>query len=559
MRYDVCIIGSGAGAGPVAWHLSESGYKVLVIEKGPWFKTQDFTKDEMVAARRNVYIPSLADECHVIERKNAKGEWVAKSTYAMGKSFWTGNIVGGGTNFMSGYFYRMKPNDFRLHSVYGPVEGANLVDWPISYDDLESWYTKVESVVGISGRVVNHSTQEPRSTSNFPYPPLQENQVSSWLDSSAQQLGYSLVPTPRAVLSQPKNGRNACVYSNYCGSYGCSTDAKGSSRAAFLQAALNTGNCKVLPSSKVFHLETNGNYRVIKAMYYDPEGQVKSVEAGVFVVAAQAMETARLLLMSKNSEFPNGLANNTGQVGKNIVFSAGGIGAGQFFFDELSEHQANALATPGVFVNRSLHHWYEIDDPSAFASKVKGGIVDFLFEHANPIPKAFHRKFDEEGRLLYGSALKRDIKNYFTKQRKLKFEIFNDWLPTDDCFVSLSDNISDKWGDPVAKLRVNSHPQDRKVARYLATKAEEILKQTGAKNIQTAIHSAPPPNLVAGGCRFGNDPESSVLDPTCKAHELENLYVTDGSFMPTGGSVPQTWTIYANAFRVADAIRKRGI
>ena len=137
MRYDVCIIGSGAGAGPVAWHLSKAGYKVLVIEKGPWFKTRDFTKDEMVAARRNVYIPSLADERHVIERKNAKGEWVAKSTYATGKSFWTGNIVGGGTNFMSGYFYRMKPNDFRLRSVYGPVEGANVVDWPISYDNLE--------------------------------------------------------------------------------------------------------------------------------------------------------------------------------------------------------------------------------------------------------------------------------------------------------------------------------------------------------------------------------------------------------------------------------------
>ncbi|HDO28009.1 MAG TPA: oxidoreductase, partial [Bacteroidetes bacterium] len=131
-----------------------------------------------------------------------------------------------------------------------------------------------------------------------------------------------------------------------------------------------------------------------------------------------------------------------------------------------------------------------------------------------------------------------------------------DWLPTDNCFVTLDNKIKDKWGDPVAKIRTGFHPHDIKVGEYLAAKAEKVLEKMGTKNISSGISGAPPPNLQAGGCRFGDDPENSVLDKNCKAHEVENLYVTDGSFMPTGGSVTYTWTIYANAFRVAEKVKE---
>ena len=270
-KYDVCIVGSGAGAGPIAYELSKAGFSVVVLEKGPWFKTKDFTKDEIVSSRRSVYTPNLKDEQHVIESKNSKGEWIPKSTYETGRDFWNGNCVGGSSNFMSGYFHRMKPNDFRLLSEYGSIEGANIVDWPISYDDLEPYFTKVEEVVGVSGRITNHSTQEPRSTKTFPYPPLAENIVSKWIDNASDKLGYKIVPVPRAILSQPKDNRNSCYYSNFCGSYGCSSDAKGSSRASLLNLAIETGNCKILANSKVFHLETNGNNEIISANYYDIE------------------------------------------------------------------------------------------------------------------------------------------------------------------------------------------------------------------------------------------------------------------------------------------------
>jgi hypothetical protein len=257
--------------------------------------------------------------------------------------------------------------------------------------------------------------------------------------------------------------------------------------------------------------------------------------------------------MSKNKEFPNGLANNSGNVGKNIVFSSGGIGSGQLFFDDFDNETAKKINLPGVFVNRSLHHFYEIEDHQDFDKPIKGGIIDFLWEHANPMPKAIRAKWDGS-RLVYGSELKSKIKDYFTKQRKLKFEVFADWLPNDDCYVSLDNEVTDKWGDPVAKIRIGNHPHDLKVGNYLIEKAKLILEAMGAKNIEGSASSSPPPNLVAGGCRFGDNPKTSVLDKNCKAHEVSNLYVSDGSFMPTAGSVTQTWTIYANSFRVADKI-----
>ncbi|MGB5537194.1 MAG: oxidoreductase, partial [Thiogranum sp.] len=172
--FDVCVIGSGAGAGPVVLTLAEAGYSVLVLEKGPWWTEQDFYKDELACCRRSVYTPELTDEQHVIEDLDSEGDWVGESTSDSGWDFWNGNCVGGSSNFMSGFFYRLKPEDFRLLSEFGPLAGANIADWPISYEELEPWYSKVESEVGISGKIVDHPLAEPRSTADFPYLPTQE-------------------------------------------------------------------------------------------------------------------------------------------------------------------------------------------------------------------------------------------------------------------------------------------------------------------------------------------------------------------------------------------------
>lgn len=552
---DVCVIGSGAGGGPVAATLAEAGVSVVVLEKGPWLTERDFHKDELACCRRSVYTPRLADEQHVIEDRNAAGQWVGEPTSESGWDFWNGNCVGGSSNFMSGFFYRLKPEDFRLRATFGPIAGANVADWPIGYEDLEPYYARVESEVGISGRVVAHPQADARSTPDFPYPPTAEHPIAARIDEACRTLGLHPLPTPRAILSRPEGARRACEYSGYCGSYGCATGAKGSARAALLDRAVRTGRCEIRPHAKVYRLESDARGRVRSAWYYDAAGAAMQVTARIFVVACQAIETSRLLLASPGPKHPQGLGNRHGQVGRNLLFSAGGSGSGEFRYADLDAADAAALKTRGPFVNRGLQDWYFLDDP-AFGGRAKGGTVDFLLRHPNPIGRALAEIENDDG-LVWGRALQQRLKAAFTESQTLRYEIFCDWLPTDDCFVALDSRVRDRWGTPVAKVRIGYHPHDLEVGRHIDAHARRVLATLGATNLRSGISGAPPQNLVAGGCRFGHDPATSVLDADCRAHDTENLYVTDGSFLPTGGSVPYTWTIYANAFRVADRLRAR--
>lgn len=530
MKYDICIVGSGAGAGPVAYTLSKAGYKVAVLEKGKYYKTEDFSKDEIANCRRSIYTPPLDEQFHTLEEKYDNG-YKSFTTKDSGWDFSNGNIVGGSSNFMAGYFHKLSHDDFQLKTKYGSIEGANIQDWPIGLKELKPYYKKVSEVVGVSGE-------------NLPFKPLHEHPLTEKVDKASKSLRYKCIKTPRAILSSPFNNRNSCSYSSFCGSYGCSTDAKGSSRAALLEDAKKTNNCEIITDAFVYRLETIDK-KIVKAHYFDSLKRSNYIEADIFVVAAQAIETCRLLLNSKSKLFPNGLSNNNGQVGKNFIFSAGGNGYGELNYDDKS--------FDGLFINRTITEFYEID---INGKKQKGGIIDILFEHANPIKKANILKWDN-GKLLIGEALQERLFKKFRKTKRFKYEIFCDWLPHDNCFVNIDTQNKDKYGINVAKIRINAHSHDLTIAKELNTKAKVLFKQMGLKNIEGEVSPYPPQNLQAGGCRFGNNPSSSVLDKNCKSHEVENLYITDGSFMPTGGSVPFTWTIYANSFRVAEIILQR--
>jgi choline dehydrogenase-like flavoprotein len=551
--YDICIIGSGAGGAPIAYELSRAGKKVVVIEKGPYLREKDFYKDELAVSRRDIYTPLLSEEQHVIETLDNNGKWQREEGKDSGWNFWNGSMVGGSSNLMSGYFHRLKPNDFKLLSTYGTIKGANVIDWVIDYKTLEPYYDKVEKIVGVSGEVVKHPFLEPRSSKNYPFKPTWEHPITSLFDSTCKALKLHSIPTARAVLPQDALGRFGCSYSNYCGSYGCATGAKGNARAALLEQAIQTKNCTILSESFVYKIESDAK-KATKVFYYDKHKKPFFVRAKIFVIAAQAIETSRLLLNSKNEHFPKGLLNNFNQVGKNLIFSAGGSGEGRLIMNNLSKEMRDSLHIRGAFVNRSLQDWYEFKKDG---KKVKGGTIDFLFEHANPTSRAMREVYDANNNLIWGEKLQKKIQFAFLYSRKFRFEVFNDWLATDDCFVSVDEKVKDKWGIPVGKIRLNAHPHDLVVGEFLEKKAVKVLKAMGAVDITSSTTASPPPNLVAGGCRFGDDEKSSVLDKNCKAHALENLYISDASFMPTGGSVPYTWTIYANAFRVADEILKR--
>jgi len=553
MHYDVVVVGSGAAGSAVAYRLCKAGFKVGMLEKGKLIRREEFTKDELAYCRRELVSPNLFEEYHTIEEW-VGGRWVTTPTYVSGWSFWNGTLVGGSSNFMSGMFHRLHPDDFRLKSKYGEIEGANVVDWPIGYAELEPYYTLVENLVGISGHYKAHPFEPPRSTSRFMQPPTKENGVVALLDKSCQSLGITPLVTPRAILSQARGTRQACYYSNFCGSYGCSSGAKGSAREAFLMPALATGNLTLLSTTHVKSLACESNANVSYAVVVDTlTGKERKVYGKMFVVAAQAHESARLLLNSSNKYHPKGLANSSGVVGKNLIFSGGGAGQGELHKERLEQSSFESLMQPGYFINRSILDWYFVDD--WWKGKFKGGSVEFMFEHQNSISRALKNNSEGE-RLLWGTALAERVVERFTTQKSIRFEVFNDWLPNDDCFISLDPAYKDKYGMPVGKLRIQGHPQDVKVGRYLAEKCEAVLEEMGAQNIYSAISSLPTPNLIAGGCRFGNDPKTSVLNKYCQAHDVPNLFVADASFMPTGGSVAYTWTIYANALRVADYIVK---
>ncbi|MBT7369911.1 MAG: GMC family oxidoreductase, partial [Gammaproteobacteria bacterium] len=509
----------------------------------------DFSKDTQLF-RKRVFRSRVKDERHVLLEPEENGGWSENTT----GRFWGGNIVGGATNFMSGYFHRLKPEDFRLLSEFGPIEGANIADWPISYADLEPYYTKVEQLVGVSGKVVQHPNLEPRSTPDFPFPPTAEHPIAHRFDETCKNMGLHPLPMARGILSEPYNGRRSCEYSGFCGSYGCTSGAKASSRASLLDQSVTTGNCDVITSAKVYRLNSDSKGNVVSADYYDEKGNSIRVHAKIFIVACYAIESARLLLCSPGQKHTKGLGNDFDTVGKNLHCSAGGTGHGVFEYGDFSEVEARQLKIRGPFFNRALQDWYVINDKRRFAGRTKGGTLDFVFDPPSPMSEANSQKW-EDRELVWGTPLKQKIKSHFTQSKDFKFEVFCDWLTNDNCHVSLDTEEKDKWNTPVARVKAGFHPHDVKVGQYLVDKGVEVMKSMGADKAWGNVWTAPTSNLVAGGCRFGDDSKTSVLDADCRVHGTENLFVTDGSFMPNGGSVTPTLTIYANAFRVADKIK----
>ncbi len=547
---DVCVIGSGAGGGPVAAALAEAGYRVIVLEKGPWFRRDDFLRDEIVQVQRNLYVPDPRRDPHVLEIQGLRGDVTVDPASAEG---WNGLLVGGASNLMSGFFLRMKPVDFRQRSELGPVDGAAVVDWPLGYDDLEPWYDRVEKEVGVSGRVVPHRFADRRSSPEFPLKPLRAHPIAGEVDKACAALGLTSLPLPRAVLSKDVGARQECGYSGLCGSYGCPTGAKGSALEAWIDRAVATGRCEVRSLTAATRLVSDATGRVRYAEVRGRDGAAGRVEAGVFVVACNPIETARLLLLSPGPRHPRGLANGSGLVGRCLMSTTYGAGHGEFPYAEFRERWPWVDAKD-PWVNRCVQDFYVIDDP--VLGRRKGGTIDFLRTHPNPISGAW-AVATERGAPLWGWPLKRRLEQWFKEALHLRFEIFGDFLPLPDCRVTLDPQVRDAWGAPAARTRWIYHPRVHQTAGYLIAKGEAVLTQMGARNVGHPRYGGESSNLLAGTCRFGTDPATSVLDPDCRAHEAENLYVTDGSFMPTAPGVPFTFTLYANALRVAERIVAR--
>jgi choline dehydrogenase-like flavoprotein len=541
---DVCIIGSGAGGAPLALELGRAGFKVVLLEKGAWYQQTDFIHDEILNSRRNFFMPLPWDEPHL---------WRGgvDQPFSRTNEGWTANCVGGGTVHMSGFFYRLKPVDFRMKSELGAPKGSNVVDWPITYKDLAPYYDKAEAELGVSGNAVPHPFLEPR-TGNYPMPPLAEHPVSAELDKAAKTLGWHAIPTARGIASRPYRGRDACVYCTLCGSYGCEHGAKSSTAASLIPAAVATGNVDLRPKCMATEITVDEKGNAKSVVYRDADGVTQEQPAKIIVSSCTAVESARLLLNSKSSRFPNGLGNDNGLVGKNLLFSSFGQSKATFSVQKRAK-ELPWLTSTMPFINRSLQDFYVLpDDRFGFR---KGGTLGFMWAHPNPIFAAVGLARKGE-RGIFGKALKDKLREY-RDSRILEFEIYGEFLSNDQTYVGVDSNVKDKFGLPVAAITVTRHPHDLTMTKFLVERGEEMLQAMAPDRLDRVGTAGETTILQGGTCRFGKDPATSVLDADCRAHAVKNLYVVDGSFLPTSGGVPLTLTIAANSFRVADKLIAR--
>jgi len=541
---DVVVVGSGAGGAPVAYEAANAGLKVVILEKGRRYRDEDFDHDEIRMSRRNFFTPSVTDEPHTL--RSGEAAKAARTTAG-----WVSSIVGGGTVHMAGYFHRLHPVDFKLRSTLGNVPSSTVADWPITYEDLEPFYTRVEREVGVSGVWHAHPFEEPR-TSDYPLPPLTENGFAQQIDLACAKLGYHPFPTPRAIVSRDYRGRQPCMFCSLCASYGCEIGAKSSTLSSLIPVAEATGHCEVRAECMATEIPVDAAGRVTGVVYRTAKGESAFQPARCVVVACTAIESARLLLLSRSARFPNGLANGNGLVGKNLVFS--GESKGEALFKLRGREGAKWLVDTAPFVQRSMQDFYLLD--RAVGGVRKTGTILFALAHPNPILTAEHIA-GTGGSARWGARLKQALRDEALGARTLTFENFAEGLPTPGTYVDLDPDVKDRWGVPVARITVDRHPLDIAANRFLAARGKEVLDALGPDSSRITQDDGQDMVLQGGTCRFGRDPATSVLDVDCRAHAVPNLFVSDSSFMPTSGGVPPTLTIMANALRVGAGIVAR--
>jgi choline dehydrogenase-like flavoprotein len=532
---DFVIIGSGSAGGILAKELSTSGFDVVVLEQGPYRKASDFSHDEL-SVFFQFELHGGGQEVHAQTFRHDESETATKPPvqpvrYARG--------VGGSSVHFTANFWRFRESDFKERSMLGPISGTNFADWPITYEELEPYYTKVDWDIGLSG--APGPFDAPRSKP-FPVPPMPIKSSGVLLEKGAKALGLHAQVEPLAILSEPHNGRAGCISCGYCMGFGCEVGAKSSTLAAMIPLAEASGHCEIRPESVVIRIDTDDAGRANQVVYLDKDGNEQAQKAKAVVLSANGAESARLLLMSSSAQHPDGLANSSGFVGRNLMHNAHGLAQGVF------EHQLNDYK--GVQVTRIIHDFYENDEKRGFYG---GGGID-----ARPLFSASPIWHANEGMPLdvprWGAKWKDEIAHNFTRQMALVAGTTS--LAMDSNNITLDPQSKDFWGRPAIRETYRDHPDDISMAGFLADRAVELLDAAGAEKVWRR-----PDQLSKGGehllgtCRMGDDPATSVVDSSHRSHDVPNLFICDGSSFVTSGRGQPTMTIMALAFRAADHIK----
>jgi choline dehydrogenase-like flavoprotein len=530
---DVVIVGAGASGGVLAKELSTAGFDVVVLEQGPWQQPSDFSHDEVAVELQSALLNVAAEPLQTFRKRESD-----EATPATGRRLLYRRAVGGSSVHFAANYWRFRPIDFRERSAHGAIAGTSFADWPITYDELEPYYTQAEWEIGVSGAP---GPFDPRRSRPYPMPPLPNKSSGVLLERGARRLGLHAQVAPMAIASRHYQGRSRCMGCGHCTFYGCEYGAKSSTLVTMIPRAAATGRCEIRAESAVLRVETDARGRATGVLYRDREGNERRQRARVVVLAANGAETARLLLLSDAPRFPHGLANSSGNVGRHIMFNGAGISFGQFEYP-LNEHR-------GHLVSRIVLDYYDADPRRGFYG---GGGIDARFS-MSPILFALGGLPPDVP--TWGPAYARALHRQYT--HTVQFFGHTTSLPVATNSVSLDPTHRDAWGRPALRLTYTDHPDDMRTKRFFQDRASELLEAAGATRVwPLPIVEATGGVHLLGTARMGDDPRDSVVDRYHRAHDVPNLFVCDGSSFVTSGRGQPTLTIQALAFRAAHHIAR---
>jgi choline dehydrogenase-like flavoprotein len=562
--FDVCVVGSGAGGGMAAKVLTEAGAEVVMLEAGVmWDSARDakmfaWTYD---APHRGAAIP----ERQFGELDAGLGGWTLDGepyTTGPGSQFdwFRTRMLGGRTNHWGRISLRFGPDDFRRRSLDGLGD-----DWPIGYDDLKPYYDRVDDLVGIFGSVEGL----PNEPDGHFLPPPRPRCYELLIKQAADRLKITCIPSRKSILTRPHHGRKACHYCGQCGR-GCAVHANFSSPSVLLPPALATGRLTLVTQAMAREVTTDETGLATGVAYIDTTtGREHHVRARIVVLAASACESARILLNSTSSRFPQGLANSSGAVGRYLTDSTGTSVTG--FIPKLMHgvpHNEDGVGGMHLY----MPWWLDsrtLDFPRGYHIEPGGG---------RRMPSAgflggIHRfrGTDGDGRPIvparYGTALKDDYRRFYGAT--VNFAGRGEMIPNEQSYCEIDPAVVDRWGIPVLRFHFKWSDYEYNQVRHMQRTFRALIDEMGGTALSPMPSRERGYGIEPGGriihevgvTRMGHSPATSVLNAQCQAHDVRNLFVADGGPFVTNADKNVTWTILALAMRTSEFIaseRKAG-
>lgn len=522
------VVGAGAAGGVVAKELAAAGLSVVLLEAGRWTTNSDCRKDDLRNQRTSVLGLPFGPDDERHPRVVVEGKRPPRVVLPSEGGQHNASCVGSGTVSYGAMAWRFMPQDFKMRSTYGAVAGSTLEDWPIGYEDLEPYYEKAEWEMGVSGDVGPDPFKGPRRR-GLPMPPVPPNRECEILRAAAKRLGWHPFDIPMLRNSVPYNGRQPCMQCRWCVGHQCEVDAKNGTHNTVIPTALATGNCELRTRSRAREILVDARGRPRGVAYFDERDRLREQTADIIVVSCAAIESARLLLHSKSRHHPRGIGNRYDWVGRNLQGHTYIRVAGLFkeeIYDDLGPGAGIALCdfahnNKGLVGGAMLTNEF-IRSPYQYIAKTPPRVPRWGPQHKKWMRDTYRFHISVGGPI--------------------------EEMPMWESRVELDPEVKDYWGVPVPRLSGQKHPHVVDIAKFVTAKSELWLKEAGA--VETwyslpGIASLSGGQHQAGTCRMGNDPKTSVVNRHCQVHDVDNLFVVDGSVHVTNGTFNPALTIIA--------------